>query len=71
MQSFYTYSNINLKSNVINGNFFNIIENLNLQKLNIHMDDLYGETLVNKLYNQAYSFKRFLEVCFAKIATSI
>lgn len=63
----FTLSNINLKSNVEFDHFVNIVENLNLQKLNINMDDLYGEiSLLNKLYNQIYSSEGFAELSTAQ-----
>ncbi|KAF2888788.1 hypothetical protein ILUMI_17385 [Ignelater luminosus] len=63
----FPLGNINLKSNVEFDNIVNIIENLNLQKLNINMDDLYGEiALLNKPYDQIYSSEGFAELFTAQ-----
>ena len=59
--------NINLKSTIEFDNIVNIIENLNLQKLNVDMDDLYGEiALLNQLYNQICTSKGFAELSTAQ-----
>lgn len=63
----FTLSNINLKSNVEFDHFVNIVENLKLQKLNLNMDDLYGEiALLNKLYDQIYTSEGFAELSTAQ-----
>lgn len=63
----FTLGNLNLKNNVEFDNVVNIIEKLNLQKLNVNMDDLYGEiSLLNKLYDQIYSSMGFAELSTAQ-----
>ena len=63
----FTLGNINLKSNVEFDNIVNVIENLSLQKLNVNMDDLYGEiALLNQLYNQICTSKSFAELSTAQ-----
>lgn len=64
----FTLGNINLKSNIEFDNIVNIIETLNLQKLNVDMDDLYGEiALLNQLYNQQLcTSKGFAELSTAQ-----
>lgn len=63
----FTLGFINLKSKIEFNNIVNIIENLNLQKLNVDMDDLYGEiALLNQLYNQISTSKSFAELSTAQ-----
>lgn len=63
----FTLNNINLRSNIQFDTFVNIIESLNLQKLNVNMDDLYGEiALLNKIYNQICTSKGFAELSTAQ-----
>lgn len=63
----FTLGNINLKSNIEFDNIVNIIENLNLQRLNVDLDNLYGEiTLLNQLYNHLCTSKGFAELSTAQ-----